>query len=94
MSDKKYRSYEAVAKAKGWPFELTKEEFDAILERSCFYCGGKGSMGLDRIESEAGFTVANVVPCCEKCAYIKRNRATSEFLTHIEKIYKYREILS
>lgn len=44
--------------------------------------------GLDRINSEIGYEIKNVQPCCKWCNMGKSNRSESEFLDWIEKIYE------
>jgi len=46
--------------------------------------------GLDRVDSDKGYSVDNVVPCCWKCNMFKNTLSLSEFLEHVNKIYKYR----
>lgn len=43
--------------------------------------------GLDRVNSEEGHSIDNVVPCCWPCNYAKRDRTISQFTDWIIKIY-------
>jgi hypothetical protein len=45
--------------------------------------------GLDRIDSSKGYTQENVVPCCQWCNKIKRERNVSEFKNHIKRIFQW-----
>lgn len=38
--------------------------------------------GLDRINSEQGYTKNNIVPCCWKCNQAKSNSTVSDFIQH------------
>ena len=46
--------------------------------------------GLDRKDSEKGYTVDNCVPCCIDCNKGKMKQSYDEFLKRAEKIYKNR----
>ena len=43
--------------------------------------------GLDRIDSNKGYTIDNIVPCCSICNYAKHNLTLQEFQDWIEKVY-------
>lgn len=47
----------------------------------------KPTNGIDRIDSEFGYTKDNVRPCCSNCNYMKRTLSEDEFFKHIEKLY-------
>lgn len=42
--------------------------------------------GLDRLDSNRGHMLDNVVPCCYTCNLMKRADTRKDFLSHIEKI--------
>jgi hypothetical protein len=87
---KPYRREQSIkggAKARGLPYELTREQFMDLWQRPCFYCGDRvPSIGLDRIDSAKGYVPGNVVPCCATCNRMKSNMDFSEFLYHCAKI--------
>ena len=84
----KYKSYLMRANKKGFPFEFTVEEFEAICSADCFYCGDSG-FGIDRVNSKLGYTKENSVPCCSKCNMMKYTMSQMEFFKMCEKIYKH-----
>lgn len=43
--------------------------------------------GVDRLDSNNGYVMGNVVTCCEDCNKAKRNLSYSQFLNLIERIY-------
>jgi hypothetical protein len=54
----------------GWVWELTLKEFVEIRKNPCFYCGDvlpQTRGGLDRVDCNGGYTVANVLPACVDC---------------------------
>jgi hypothetical protein len=58
------------AKARGLTWTISPEQFAALREKSCYYCGGSlppASGGLDRIDNARGYEPDNVLPCCTDC---------------------------
>lgn len=72
------------ARVRGFPWELTKEEFTSFTLLPCYYCNNKldepvnAGSGLDRINSLLGYTKDNVVTCCALCNRIKFDHLTVE----------------
>jgi hypothetical protein len=87
----KFNQYKSTAKRRSIDFNLTFEEFCTFWQKSCVYCGSEiETIGLDRKDNNIGYIMGNVVPCCEICNIMKRNHTHTEFLNHIEKIYKFK----
>lgn len=45
--------------------------------------------GIDRIDSDEGYTRENVVSCCQDCNYGKYTKTPEQFLNWIKRVYKY-----
>lgn len=45
--------------------------------------------GIDRIDSDLGYTVENCVPCCTICNHMKLDLTQEQFYSHINKILNY-----
>jgi hypothetical protein len=45
--------------------------------------------GIDRYNSNLGYTVENSVPCCKNCNRAKSDLSFDDFKEHIKKIYKW-----
>lgn len=79
-----YGAYKQRAVKKGLEFALTKEEFGAITEGECAYCGRGPSPGhnngVDRVDNQRGYTVDNCVTCCGDCNYSKRDFSPKTFV--------------
>lgn len=69
--------------------EEAKSRSSKILAKAHYAQDRKPSHGLDRIDSDRGYVVGNVVPCCSKCNTAKWDMTGQQFLTHIAKIYNY-----
>lgn len=98
-----WRSYLNGAKERGFEFKLSEDEFRVITKQNCFYCGCAPSKvmdnknntgkyiynGIDRLDSNKGYTLENCVPCCTQCNYAKSDYPLSEFIAWIERAYSH-----
>ena len=93
----KYSGYKYRAERKGWVFELTIPQFSALLLSDCHYCGIKPQPfvlrthsldinGIDRKNSDIGYTIDNCVPCCADCNFLKRDIPYNNFISVIKQI--------
>lgn len=85
----KFAQYKSGAKRRGLEFRLTKDEFQTFWQKPCSYCGDRIlTIGLDRIDSEKGYFIDNVIPCCSICNTMKLAIPRSIFIEHCYKIIK------
>lgn len=100
----RYSRYKTNAKERGLAFSITVSQFNEITQRECYYCGLQPTnvarvrlasrtgdyvySGLDRVNSELGYTYDNLVACCMTCNRCKGNRPMAEFLDWITQIYR------
>ena len=98
-------TYKASAKQRNLPFDLDHAAIRRLITASCFYCGiepyrcwnirrqaGIDTLkcnGIDRIENERGYVLDNVVPCCPRCNYAKRDMSLQEFAAWALKLSKH-----
>lgn len=88
----RYSHYKCGAKKRNIDFNLTEQEFYSFWQKSCTYCGDKiDTIGLDRINSEKGYDMSNLVPCCATCNWMKIDKSTEDWITHIKKILSHME---
>lgn len=100
-----YNSYRSNAKRRGLDFDLTKDEFHAVTQRPCSYCGQEPKQehrltksahgfytysGIDRIDNATGYVAENSVPCCGQCNKAKGTMSETEFLAWVSKVSKFR----
>lgn len=85
--------YKRHAKDRGLSFKLSPKKFSEIIRKNCFYCGvppnnfkttknckeGFYYNGIDRINSNRGYFIDNVVPACGICNRAKNNLSVQEF---------------
>lgn len=71
------------ARKRGIPCTLTVADYRTLTEgAACHYCRGalpKAGGGLDRVDSSGGYTLDNVVPCCQQCNNAKGESTPAEF---------------
>lgn len=94
-------TYKAAAKRRGLVFKLTKDEFRALTQQNCFYCGSQpreikrptGTLtstclanGIDRVDNQIGYVMTNVVPCCFDCNHAKATLSQKQFLELANKV--------
>lgn len=81
------------AASRNLAFELTREQVENLIQQPCTYCGIPHSKvdynvdgselktnGIDRINSELGYTFENCVPCCRRCNFAKNDMTVAEFI--------------
>lgn len=86
-----YKLYKKGANVRNLWFELTIEQFTELVNTKCFYCDvytENEVIGIDRVDSELGYSIENCVPCCQTCNFMKSDMNVREFLSHISKIAK------
>ncbi len=89
-------SYRRSTAAKKFGFHLSYKEFEKIISNDCYYCGAKPSNnrarydvpynGIDRIDSNKGYTIKNVVTACFRCNTAKNNMSLLDFKNWINKL--------
>lgn len=77
----RYSAYKCGSKTRKIEFTLTKKQFTSLWQKPCYYCGSEiKTIGLDRVDNIRGYTIDNVVPCCEICNRMKRTQSKKEFI--------------
>jgi hypothetical protein len=96
----KYNNYRYSAKLRNLDWKLDKDEFYKLIYGNCHYCGEppstevkrkKHSMfvsGIDRIDSNCGYNLLNVVSCCKICNFAKGSMSYEEFQLWIQRLIK------
>lgn len=94
-------TYVRAALGRGLAWELSVEQFEALIKRPCTYCGEPPSKpikarahvelfnGIDRRDNSRGYTPDNVGACCEQCNKAKRRMSAKEFLAWVTKVYNF-----
>jgi len=94
----KYGHYTFKAKDRGLSWDLSKECFMELLFANCHYCKSPPSTlvklnshetmvnGVDRVNSDLGYSQENCVACCKFCNRAKSDATLQEFLEWIDKL--------
>lgn len=97
-----YNKYKYEAVRRDLTFNLTIEEFEAIVIKNCVYCNSlpfkrrsvrkeeedKNYSGVDRIDNSQGYYLQNSVPCCINCNRAKSDLDLVFWLNSIKSIYE------
>ncbi len=83
-------------------FELSFDEFYAMTQQTCHYCGVQPSLttqmdrrltaipftfnGIDRVDNTKGYIKGNVVACCRTCNFMKHSMNQQAFIEQAIKI--------
>lgn len=87
----RYVSYKTKAKQRGWPFELSQDQFKELILAPCAYCN-EPATGIDRVDTNKGYTTDNCAPACGFCNIAKNDKTVDEFFRKIRLIYEHRII--
>lgn len=96
-----FSAYKRRAKKKKLAFEISFDEFCFYLKEPCSYCNRYEVNlcvdkytnqqlyynGIDRKNSNLGYTSDNITVCCGQCNYMKLDYSEKEFLDQVERIY-------
>ena len=97
-----YHNLVNAAKRKQFTFNLTKQEVKEIHKQNCYYCGDTPKnlyisncdngdyiySGIDRVDSNKGYILGNVVPCCKRCNTAKNDMSVEEFENWLKRVYE------
>jgi hypothetical protein len=86
-----YMRCQCRASDRGFKFNLLYEDFKRLAVKPCHYCGQIRAQtpnkhhknvlfsGLDRVDSNLGYLLQNVVPCCRVCNTAKSAMTPAQF---------------
>lgn len=95
MKRRMYLTYVSSARSRGIEMCINEDQMSDIASMNCHYCGSEPrafssrlktphdpymANGLDRVDSEIGYVVGNVVPCCKVCNMAKGTMTNDEFI--------------
>lgn len=73
-------------------FEVSEEDYLEMSKQDCVYCSEPSNGGIDRIDSDIGYTYENIQPCCTICNRMKMDHSDEFFREHLIKIVKNLEL--
>uniref|UniRef100_A0A6C0I5H7 Uncharacterized protein n=1 Tax=viral metagenome TaxID=1070528 RepID=A0A6C0I5H7_9ZZZZ len=92
-----YNIYSRNAGVKNLEFTISYDDYVAIVEKSCYYCGilqEKGFNGIDRKDQTKGYILENCVSCCKLCNYMKGSTSNEVFIKRAEHILTFQNKIS
>ena len=87
-----YTIYKRHADERTLCFELSIDDYIAIISQSCSYCNGMnkvGFNGVDRKKNAIGYTLENSVSCCSMCNFMKKTTHNDIFIKRAIHIAQY-----
>lgn len=63
----RYRALKQGDKDRGLEFDLSFKQYQILCAALCNWCNISQCNGVDRLDSDRGHALNNVVPCCEQC---------------------------
>lgn len=95
-----WSKHKASAKYRGINNELDRNDYYHIVQSNCAYCGNSPSNklkykgviflwnGLDRIDSSQGYSLSNVLPCCNFCNSLKGSMKSKTWFDFLNSVIK------
>jgi hypothetical protein len=87
-----YASYRSRAEKKDLEFAITHDDYKSIILQDCYLCGKESTdtniNGVDRVDNNVGYTIANCKACCKECNHMKNSYALEDLLAKIERIHE------
>ena len=88
----KYRKFVSYTKQTGHYNGLSEKTYTELTELPCYYCGmdlsDKNGARLDRIDSNKGYIIQNVVPCCRRCNVAKNDMSIADYVTWLHNAHQ------
>ena len=94
-----WRQYKHGAASRGLEFSIPREAFDALTQKSCYFCeqlpvprgirtrlGSFPHNGVDRLDNSLGYVLGNCVPCCGPCNDMKGTMCEQDFWKQVNRI--------
>jgi len=94
---RRYGKYKNGARRRDISFRISLDTFIKLTSQPCSYCGMFSVSGydesleytfcgVDRLDSDKGYTYKNVISCCHSCNMLKGNLTYEQFLEKIKQI--------
>jgi len=88
-----WKDYRNTDRIRGMNNNISKDFIENLIRFGCSYCGetSMSIMSLDRIDNSIGHITTNVVACCLRCNFIKKNMPSEAWIflvPHIKQAYK------
>lgn len=97
-----YLQTKGSATKRGHAWDLSEVQFHTLAQQPCRYCGRPPSnmtaprygrygtytySGIDRIDSEKGYSVGNCATCCWTCNRAKNSMSEKDFMAWVKQVY-------
>jgi hypothetical protein len=90
---RRFADFNGNLKRRGIEVTLTREQFLEFWGKPCIYCGNDTpTVNLDRVNSDKGYSMDNVVPCCLSCNMGKGTQTAEQYIDHCNKVVDHSSI--
>lgn len=80
-------------KKRGFLCDIDSEFIEKLIKNGCSYCGETSlHIGLDRIDNDKGHLKDNVVACCTRCNYARKDMPYTAWLQVADGMRRAREL--
>jgi len=91
--------YKRDAEKRKLEWGLSDQDCKKLFDDNCYYCGQEPSRimknnssiykynGMDRIDSDKGYSIKNVISCCTVCNIAKRDMTQEDFYNWIKRLF-------
>lgn len=89
----KYYRFISESKSRDINNEISEQIYNLTISQPCTYCKNnftEGCRGIDRINSEIGYVLGNITPCCYTCNLLKNTLNKDDFMKHLKRIYDFK----
>jgi hypothetical protein len=87
-----YASYRSRAEKKELEFAITHDDYKSIILQDCYLCGKESTdtniNGVDRVDNNVGYTIANCKACCKECNHMKNSYPLDVLMEKIKRIHE------
>ena len=86
QNTRRYNTYKkATKKQTGMEVNLTDEQIELLYVGSCAYCLIPECHGIDRVDSNKGYTLENCVSACKICNFFKNDMTLEDFYEWVQR---------
>lgn len=76
------------AKERGIAINLDVNKYQNLIDQGCHFCGSdlkrENGYCLDRVDSNLGYIISNLVPCCKICNRAKSDMNVYDFINWLQ----------
>jgi hypothetical protein len=91
----RWKAHKNSARQRNIPLHISQDEAFELFASPCHYCGRRADTilnGIDRVDNDGPYSIANVVSSCSTCNFMKRDLSADDFLQHAIDVHRYQTL--